>query len=604
MRSIILVACSFWGLSLAASAVQDCWIGGPGVPGPVIDWGDCYSFSSGIMPLDSSLILAGGVLTVPEKNQISGGLLSPACVYAFDLDQDGDMDVFTCSEITGTRVSWWENLDGTGQPSSWFEHVIDTNFQNTNSVRAADIDGDGDIDVIGSSRLTWWENANGMGTAWGEHVIGNEPSAHSAIPVDMDNDGITDVAAACGYDEVAWWKNDDGSGFFWTRYIVSEDFDNSWSICSCDFDQDGDNDIAGAAFTDGEITWWENDGGSGVQWIEHILDVDVPGATSVAVGDPDGDGDQDIIGTSRFDDTVYWWENPFPAEEPWVRHLVCETIEGPHSASSVDLDADGDEDILCASRYESTISWLENVTGTGMVWEEWTFQEDYPSVPGVCAADIDGDGYLDIAGSSQDSSDVSWWKVCCSSTSYGFLESSILNVGEVSEWQLFQRICDTPVGTSTGFQFRSSSDPETMGAWSDTIWASEADLSGVLSDSTEFVQYRALFFTDDTLTTPTLEQVSISYSIASGTGDSAADFGLSPCSNPCSGDLRLIAQVQVPGILSVDIFDMAGRIRGSYREFSYPGTHTIEIYDLEQGLYLCRMTSGDLVGTAKVMVLR
>ncbi len=193
-------------------------------------------------------------------------------------------------------------------------------------------------------------------------------------------------------------------------------------------------------------------------------------------------------------------------------------------------------------------------------------------------------------------------EVCCSSTSYGFLESSILNVGEVSEWQLFQRICDTPVGTSTGFS-SAVLRIRNMGAWSDTIWASEADLSGVLSDSTEFVQYRALFFTDDTLTTPTLEQVSISYSIASGTGDSAADFGLSPCSNPCSGDLRLIAQVQVPGILSVDIFDMAGRIRGAYSELSYPGTHTINFYDLEQGLYLCRMTSGDLVGTAKVMVL-
>ncbi len=45
---------------------------------------------------------------------------------------------------------------------SWTEHDIDAAFSNANSVYAVDVDGDGDMDVLGAAYnaddITWWEN--------------------------------------------------------------------------------------------------------------------------------------------------------------------------------------------------------------------------------------------------------------------------------------------------------------------------------------------------------------------------------------------------------------------------------------------------------------
>ena len=46
------------------------------------------------------------------------------------------------------------------------------------SVEAADMDDDGDVDVVVTSiydRIEWWENANGAGTAWIKHIISSTP---------------------------------------------------------------------------------------------------------------------------------------------------------------------------------------------------------------------------------------------------------------------------------------------------------------------------------------------------------------------------------------------------------------------------------------------
>ncbi len=66
-------------------------------------------------------------------------------VFAADLDGDGDIDVFSAS-FADDKIAWYES-DG-GSPPSFTERVISTAAIIPQSVFATDVDGDGDIDVL------------------------------------------------------------------------------------------------------------------------------------------------------------------------------------------------------------------------------------------------------------------------------------------------------------------------------------------------------------------------------------------------------------------------------------------------------------------------
>jgi hypothetical protein len=84
-------------------------------------------------------------------------------VYAADLDGDGDIDILGGSQNDNT-VAWWENLNGDG--STWLEHIVDDNYLEAVAVYAADIDGDGDTDIMAAgaveNAIRWWENKGGQ----------------------------------------------------------------------------------------------------------------------------------------------------------------------------------------------------------------------------------------------------------------------------------------------------------------------------------------------------------------------------------------------------------------------------------------------------------
>jgi hypothetical protein len=192
---------------------------------------------------------------------------------------------------------------------------VDGSFDGAFFVSAADVDGDGDLDVLGAAvdgdAIAWWENTSGDGTTWTEHAVdGAFDGAASVYATDIDGDGDLDVLGAAYYDStVAWWENTSGDGTTWTEHTVDGAFDGAYSAFAADLDRDGDLDVVGAASNDDDITWWENTAGDGSTWTEHVVEGDFDGARSVYVADIDGDGDLDIAGAAITADDIAWWEN-------------------------------------------------------------------------------------------------------------------------------------------------------------------------------------------------------------------------------------------------------------------------------------------------------
>jgi hypothetical protein len=81
-------------------------------------------------------------------------------VYAADVDGEGEVDVLCAGGTSGSgQIGWWEN-DGA---ESFATHIVaDQNINGAESVHAADMDSDGDVDLLGAASeagaILWYKN--------------------------------------------------------------------------------------------------------------------------------------------------------------------------------------------------------------------------------------------------------------------------------------------------------------------------------------------------------------------------------------------------------------------------------------------------------------
>jgi len=242
--------------------------------------------------------------------------------------------------------------------------------------------------------------------------------AHAEM-VDLDNDGLLDILVS---DLGTTIPSDDLVGsleFF--RKLPNGGYDQQTLIegvgriseaRSADFDGDGDLDIICAIFgwrKVGEIVYLENEAAAGEapRFKRHEIDPRA-GAINLPICDIDGDGRLDFLALiSQQHECIYAYLNRGPGRfEPHLLHRAPHAIWGSVELDLVDLDQDGDLDLLYTHgdtlddqipKPHHGVTWLEN--RGSLEFREHLLTNLYGAYA-ARAGDLDGDGDLDIAISS------------------------------------------------------------------------------------------------------------------------------------------------------------------------------------------------------------
>jgi len=297
------------------------------------------------------------------------------------------------------------------------EHTIDSNTHGTGGIYACDIDGDDDIDVLGASlednRIIYWSNSGTEPIVWTRHIIGsNVGSAHSVYAADISMNDTLDVigAAYSGSPGIAWWRNQGNDPISWTKFAVASNFRNAHEIYAHDLDQDEDIDILGASSDLNTISWWRNERGNPIAWTEQIISDNVTLAKSVHVGDFDGDDDYDVVGAAITAHDILWWRNDGGDPIEWTEFLIDGHFLGAHRVQAIDLDKDGDDDVLCAGYLGHQVGWWRNDGGDPVVWTRQIIGTSLINACVAFAADLDGDSDIDVVVTAQGIDQISWWE--------------------------------------------------------------------------------------------------------------------------------------------------------------------------------------------------
>jgi hypothetical protein len=337
----------------------------------------------------------------------------PQSVYVADMDGDGRVDVLSASR-EDDLIAWYRN-DG-GSPVVWTPFNITTSADGAVSVHAADLDGDGRLDVLSASRgdnkVAWYKNGGGTPVVWIPHNISTiTVGAVAAYPADVDGDGRLDVLSA-GMDgnRILWFKNGGGIPVVWTPFNITSSIVSPTFVYAADMDGDGRLDVLSASRDGASIAWHKNGAGNPMVWTSYNISTTAPYALSVNAADLDGDGRLDVLSASYTDDKIAWYKNGGGSPMVWTQYNISTTADGAHSVHAVDVDGDGRVDVLSAAYNGNTVAWYKNGGGSPMAWTPYTIATTAYGAISVVSADVDGDGRQDVVSASRNGDKIAWYR--------------------------------------------------------------------------------------------------------------------------------------------------------------------------------------------------
>jgi hypothetical protein len=294
-------------------------------------------------------------------------------VAAADFNNDGLMDV--AAGDGWYRAPDWKRLpvrqplDRQGQPTEKYDGS--KGYSNTFASWAHDINQDGwqDLILVGypGAPFYWYENpgvdGHSSGQLWAQHEIWHSICNETPLFTDLTGDGKPELLFGSqperqmGYvtlPEPARCKEK------WTFTAISEAGEPNENGTFMYYHGLGTGDLNRDGRTDVIIPhgWWEGPADhDGSLWTFHPLPLTKPGeqqpvkASNIYVLDLDFDGDQDLILSSAHAYGIWWFENPGKPTEPFAYHLIDESFSQTHALGLVDLYGTGTPHLVTGKRY-------------------------------------------------------------------------------------------------------------------------------------------------------------------------------------------------------------------------------------------------------------
>ena len=325
------------------------------------------------------------------------------------------------------------------------------------SITTLDMNGDGFNDLV--SGAYWYENPGAHGGEWKRHqwrtvdMTGEFVSDCGEWTIDVNHDGAPDIVTAGWITNGLWWyENPRKPGVLWQKRLIADSFDTEGGAFA-DINGDGKPDLVLAHYNHSGVLWVDFSGPA--PRVHHILPQTADGH-GVGIADIDGDGKADILTPTgwfknidadhdkwewhpdwqlgdagfpilgydvnhdgRMDLIVgqghsyglYWYEQGGPREHPtWTRHIIDESFSQSHALRLVDIDGDGEPELITGKRYrghngndpgsyDPVVLYAYKIDRKTATFQRHTLSINGTASAGtqIVAEDLDHDGDIDLA---------------------------------------------------------------------------------------------------------------------------------------------------------------------------------------------------------------
>jgi len=345
-----------------------------------------------------------------------------------DFDGDLDIDIVvrdwnTSFDEYNAYVFLYDGIDD-------FQRITlpESRLGNMNSIQVSDVDNDGDLDIStlrDMGEYFWYKNDGAANFTQEFEFV-----SRLEFEADIDRDGDIDRYSSRN----RWQENIGNNEFLSSERLI----DDNLSASLIDVDEDGDLDIIASQYhfstsESHKVNIYLNDGEQNYSKVEPALDGNLYWAESIEDVDLDQDGDVDVLGVSKTEGNLFWYKND--GNGNFTKFFISESVENIVEIGFADFDLDGDIDILSLANSSEGIDWWQN-NGNQEFTKFTIFGTDGLEFIDVRIIDINKDNYPDFIAQDLENESIDIFLNDPQSTFITFEQSSLINNIKASSLEL------------------------------------------------------------------------------------------------------------------------------------------------------------------------